>query len=98
MEKTKEKRGADKRRHPRMPLDLSLDLRTMKGGTTKGRIIDISASGMSLQTNEPIDEGSVLCLKVDSAMKIRGEVRHIKTDAVGHTYEYGVRFHKVGRN
>lgn len=101
MTRAKVKRGGsssrEKRSYPRFPVGISMDLR-MKGRSVakcRGTITDLSVSGMSFRTDQQLEEGSVLFLKVNIPMEIRGEVRHIRTGSGGGLYRYGVRFHKI---
>ncbi|HAH08016.1 MAG TPA: hypothetical protein DCM05_16070 [Elusimicrobia bacterium] len=87
----------EKRRHPRFPVGISLELftRGRNVGKCKGEILDLSMGGMAFKTNQELEEGSSLFLKVNIPLEIRGEVRHIKGAAAGQR-RFGVRFHKIG--
>ena len=88
---------AEKRRHPRFPVGITLDIDTkgQEASQCRGLIADMSASGMSFKTNAELEEGMCLYLKLDSALEIRGEVRHRHASSVGGWRRYGVRFHKI---
>jgi hypothetical protein len=91
---------AEKRKHPRFPLGIAMDIRA-KGqtvGKCRGTIADLSASGMTLQTDALLDEGMTLHLKLGrpNPIEIRGEIRHSKGSAAGGMKRYGVRLHKIG--
>ena len=94
----KKKKGKEKRRHPRFPVGITMDIHA-KGqtvGKCRGTITDLSVGGMSFRTNSELDHGCVLYLKVNIPLEIRGEVRHIKSASSGGLHRYGVRFHKIG--
>jgi hypothetical protein len=88
----------EKRRHPRFPVGITLNLHAKGQTVTKcrGTIRDLSMSGMSFITNAHLEEGSVLYLKINIPLEIRGEIRHIRVGAGGNVHRYGVRFHKIG--
>ncbi len=89
---------AEKRRHPRFPVGITMSVHAggQSVGKCQGTISDLSVSGMSFKSNKPLEEGSVLFLKINIPLEIRGEVRHIKAGTVGGPHRYGVRFHKIG--
>ncbi|HAM34441.1 MAG TPA: hypothetical protein DEB40_13370 [Elusimicrobia bacterium] len=88
----------EKRRHPRFPVGISLELRTggQRVGKCRGTIVDLSMGGMAFKTNAELEEGMCLYLKLNIPLEIRGEVRHMKGSPVGGMHRYGVRFHKIG--
>lgn len=95
---TAKKEKGDKRRHQRFPVGITMDLHA-KGesvGKFRGTITDLSVGGMSFKTNTELEEGSVLYLKINIPLEIRGEIRHIRNAAAGGMQRYGVRFHKIG--
>lgn len=94
----KKKSGGEKRRHPRFPVGISMDLHTKGQSVTKcrGTISDLSVSGMTFRTNTELDEGNILYLKINIPLEIRGEVRHMKSAVRGGFHRYGVRFHRIG--
>lgn len=65
-------------------------------GKCRGTISDLSVGGMSFKTTAELEEGASLYLKINIPLKIRGEVRHMKSGSVGGMHRYGVRFHKLG--
>jgi len=88
----------EKRKHPRFPVGISMDIHA-KGqsvGKCRGTISDLSVGGMSFRTNTSLEEGASLYLKINIPLEIRGEIRHIKAGSGGGMYRYGVRFHKIG--
>ena len=89
---------AEKRRHPRLPVDLTLDFHANGDAVEKcrGIIADLSRGGMSFKTNAQLEKGMCLHLSLDSSLQIRGEIRYIDGTAVGGLYRYGVSFHKIG--
>ncbi len=94
----KRKPLAEKRRHPRFPVGITLDIH-MKGrtvGKVRGAITDLSVSGMAFKTNSELEEGAVLSLKTNIPLEIRGEVRHVCPGPGGGFHRYGVRFHRIG--
>lgn len=96
--KTKKSAG-EKRKHPRFPVGITMDLHA-KGqtvGKCRGTITDLSVGGMTFRSNSDLEKGSVLYLKINIPLEIRGEIRHIRSGATGGgMHRYGVRFHKIG--
>lgn len=96
MKTKKTKSGSEKRRFPRFPLGITMDMHA-KGGVSKGvhgTLIDLSVGGLSFETPAELEEGSSIYLKISIPLEVRGEVRHI--ERVGMNHRYGVRFHKIG--
>jgi len=89
---------SEKRRYPRVPLGVNLDIQLMGHplGRVRGAIDDLSPVGMTFKTNAELEEGMCLHLQLDSSLQIRGEIRHIKTAKGDGLHRYGVRFHKIG--
>ncbi len=90
--------GVDKRKHPRFPVGITMDIHA-KGhtvGKCRGTIADLSVGGMSFKTTSELEEGTSLYLKINIPLEIRGQVRHIKAGSTGGMHRYGVRFHKIG--
>ncbi|MFA6030056.1 MAG: PilZ domain-containing protein [Elusimicrobiota bacterium] len=89
---------SEKRRHPRFPVDITMEVRTKSRvvGKGVGRILDLSVGGMAIKTDTEIEEGSSLFLKINIPLEIRGEVRHMRSSVVGGLHRYGVRFHRIG--
>ncbi|MBI4057536.1 MAG: PilZ domain-containing protein [Elusimicrobia bacterium] len=87
---------SEKRKHPRFPVGLALELHAPGHliSRGKGKIVDLSVGGMSFETNAELEEGTSLYLKVNIPLEIRGDVRHIRQRGTLHSY--GVRFHKMG--
>lgn len=92
------KDGVEKRRHPRFPVGIAMDLHAKGQMITKcrGTITDLSVSGMTFRSNAALEQGSVLYLKVNIPLEIRGEIRHMRSGSTGGLHRYGVRFHKIG--
>jgi len=94
----KNKVSTEKRKHPRFPVGITMEIRA--GGQSvrkcRGTIADLSVGGMAFKTDAVLEEGMILFLKVNIPLEIRGEVRHIKGSAAGGMRRYGVRFHKIG--
>ena len=90
--------GREKRKHPRFPVGITLELRAdgQSVGKCQGSIVDLSVGGMAFKTDAALEEGMCLYLKLNIPLEIRGEVRHIKGSALGGVRRYGVRFHKIG--
>jgi c-di-GMP-binding flagellar brake protein YcgR len=88
----------DKRRHPRFPIGLTMDIFAQghNVGKCRGTIADLSVGGMSFKSNAELETGMCLYLKLNPSLEIRGEVRHTKGSAAGGMHRYGVRFHKIG--
>ena len=90
--------GGDKRRHARVPVGITLDIK-VKGVAVKkcrGTIADLSMSGMTFESDAVLEKGQSLYLKVNIPLEIRGEIRHIKPSPKGGMHRYGVRFHHIG--
>ncbi|OGR87191.1 MAG: hypothetical protein A3J74_07260 [Elusimicrobia bacterium RIFCSPHIGHO2_02_FULL_57_9] len=90
----------EKRRHPRVPVGITMDI-FAKGhnvGKCRGTIADLSMGGMAFKTNAVLEQGMCLYLKINIPLEIRGEVRHTKDSHGGGMHRYGVRFHKIGYN
>jgi len=90
-------RARDQRRHQRRAVGVTLDISVAGSSPAvcRGTIADLSAGGMTLNTDAALEEGMTLHLRLPSEIEIRGEVRHA-ADASGGQRRYGVRFHKVG--
>lgn len=91
-------RKSEKRKHPRFPVGITMDIHA-KGhtvGKCRGTILDLSVGGMAFKSNAELEEGMSLYLKVNLPLEIRGEVRHTKGTLSGGMHRYGVRFHKIG--
>ena len=88
----------EKRRHPRFPVGITLEIRAdgHSVGKCRGAIADLSVGGMAFKTNALLEEGMSLYLKLNIPLEIRGEVRHIRGPVAGNLRRYGVRFHKIG--
>ena len=96
--KTPSKDKAEKRRYPRFPVGITMDIQS-KGATVgkcRGTIADLSVGGMAFKSDALLEEGMCLYLKLNIPLEIRGEIRHIKGSASGGLNRYGVRFHKIG--
>jgi hypothetical protein len=87
----------EQRRHARVPVGVTLDIRLFDGaeGECRGTISDVSEGGMTFKTEAVLEKGMTLHLKLPSELEIRGEVRHVGGPAGG-VRRYGVRFHKIG--
>lgn len=96
----KNKTKKDKRRHPRVPVDLSIDILAHgeASGKCRGTIADLSPSGMTFKSSAELEPGMCLYLKLNPSLEIRGEVRHSKGSTAGGMHRYGVLFHKISTN
>ena len=94
----KRETSQEKRKHPRFPVGINLEIRAdgHAVGKCRGLIADLSVGGMAFRTDAVLEEGMSLYLKLNIPLEIRGEVRHIKGSAAGGMRRYGVRFHKIG--
>ena len=94
--KTETKR--EKRKHPRFPVGINLEIRAggHSLGKCRGAIVDLSVGGMAFKSDTLLEEGMSLYLKLNIPLEIHGEVRHMKGSAAGAMHRYGVRFHKIG--
>ena len=90
--------GKEKRKHPRFPVGINLEIRAdgHAVGKCRGAIADLSVGGMAFKTDAVLEEGMSLYLKLNIPLEIHGEVRHMKGSAAGGMRRYGVRFHKLG--
>ena len=88
----------DKRKHPRFPVGITMDIHAKGQGVMKcrGTITDLSLTGMTFKTNAELEEGHSLYLKLNLPLEIRGEVRSIKEGATGGLRRYGIQFHHIG--
>ncbi|MBI5630515.1 MAG: PilZ domain-containing protein [Elusimicrobia bacterium] len=91
----------EKRRHPRFPVGIALDVHSHGQPVNKhrGTIADLSISGMSFETDAVLEQGMSLYLKLaklDQPLEIRGEIRHMKGSSGQGLHRYGVHFHKIG--
>jgi len=91
-------KNREKRRHPRFPVGINLEMRAggHSVGKCRGTIVDLSVGGMAFKTDAALEEGMSLYLKVNVPLEFRGEVRHIKGLPAGGMRRYGVRFHRIG--
>ncbi|TBR22770.1 PilZ domain-containing protein [bacterium] len=87
----------DKRRNPRFPVGITMDIHTKGQGVTKcrGTITDLSLTGMTFKTNAELEKGQSLFLNLNIPLQIRGEVRSIREDVSG-LRSYGIHFHHIG--
>ena len=87
----------DKRKHPRFPVGITMDIPTKGQGTMKcrGTITDLSLTGMTFKTNAELEVGQSLYLKLNLPLEIRGEVRSIR-GGEGALRSYGIHFHHIG--
>ena len=89
--------ASEQRRHPRVPLGVTLDI-NMKGAAAakcRATITDLSAGGMAVKTDAELEEGMTLHFRFNPTLQIRGEVRSV-SGLSGGLRRYGVRFHKIG--
>ena len=88
----------EKRKHARInSLNLSyicLDEKNKKIKQGMGRTLNVSESGILLETNFPIDSKHIVLLTIgleEDIVDIRGKAVHSKTNAQG-LYEVGIQF------
>ena len=88
----------DKRKSPRFPVGITMDIHTKGVGVTKcrGTITDLSLTGMTFKTNAELEVGQSLYLKLNLPLEIRGEVRSIRGGEGGALRSYGIHFHHIG--
>ena len=84
-------------RHPRTPLNITLNITLSNEGTSRcrGVIADLSQGGMTFKSDAVLEKGMTLHLKLPSKIELRGEVRSVGAAVAGQR-RYGVRFHKIG--
>jgi len=94
----KRKTKDDKRKHPRYPVGLAMDIHAKGHSVQKcrGTITDLSLGGMMLKTSTELKLGGMIYLKINVPLEVRGEIRHLKSGSAGGYHRYGIRFHKIG--
>ncbi len=78
--------GADKRRHPRVPVDVRMVVRVTTSAVTtrfKARSVDISESGLACRIPEELTDGQAVTLEFalplcPEVFKVQAVVRHQK--------------------
>lgn len=88
----------EKRRRPRKAVGITMGLAANKkaAGRLDGTVMDLSDSGMALETSLLLEEGSVIVFRIKPPLEIRGEIRHIKPGTAEGRFRYGVRFLRIG--
>ncbi|MBI3507581.1 MAG: PilZ domain-containing protein [Proteobacteria bacterium] len=89
--------GKNRRKHARMQMGVSLEV-LAKGQSMDrclGSIEDLSQGGMTFTSDAVLEEGTMLYLRLPTALEIRGEVRSILSVEGETKRRYGVRFHSV---
>ena len=74
------KTKSEKRKHPRFPVGITMDIHA-KGhtvGKCRGTISDLSVGGMSFKSTAVLEAGASLYLKINIPLEVRGDVRHIR--------------------
>ena len=100
--------GTDKRRHPRLPLDVRMMVRVTTSAVTtrlKARSVDISESGLACKLPEELTDGQAVTLEFalplcPETFKVQAVVRHRKGSRHGFEFvklppEYRDRIKKV---
>jgi hypothetical protein len=83
----------DRRREPRFPSTKAIAIRSCRFGEDRGfrpaRLLDCSANGLGIQTDEPMDTGEqfLVRFKLDRLMLAVYTVRHCRRD--GTAYQVG---------
>ena len=92
-----QKTRSEQRRHQRTAVGATFDINIQGPTAAKCRatITDLSEGGMTFKTDAELEKGMTLCLRLNSDLQIRGEVRSV-LDSIGGQRRYGVRFHKIG--
>jgi hypothetical protein len=87
---------ADRRQHPRVPLDATADV--FAGGESfRARVLDVSKGGARLLVDEPIGEWGDevhLCLPNSERLVVRGTIVRVQQTDEG--YALGLRFGSLG--
>ena len=68
-------------------------------GQGMGRTLDVSESGIRLETHTPLETDQVIAVTIgleDDTVQIKGQVVHSRPNASGR-YEAGINFSTVGR-
>ena len=73
--------GADRRRHPRVPLDWPVTIR-LPDGNHEARIRDVSRAGLCFFIDRSIPEMTVLALDLDLPPNEAGEAEHVRGSGV----------------
>src|SRR5579875_1494323 len=84
-------RDEDRRREPRFPTDLGAKLLLGSSVPTAIRVIDVSFSGLGLESASPIPVGAVVSMDVGFGV-VSGEIRHC-TSRLG-KFHAGMRLHE----
>lgn len=86
----------DKRKAPRMPTSILIDVNEAGTAVSKhrGHVADLSVTGMALDTPLTLEKGSSLFLKIDIPIEVRGEIVRVQKKAGA--VRYGIRFMDLG--
>jgi hypothetical protein len=95
---------ANHRKHPRIDsLNLlhytCIDQHQQEVGQGMGRTLNVSVSGIRLETHAPLDTDSVVALTIgleDDTIQIKGQVVHLEPNSEGR-FEAGIEFFDVGQ-
>ncbi|MEK7286964.1 MAG: PilZ domain-containing protein [Elusimicrobiota bacterium] len=85
----------DQRRYPRYPSNIVLEISDYAKPSRKASalVTDISESGLCFETNQELELGSSLTLRLEVPMTIQGGV--VYASSRGNKQRYGLRFHNV---
>ena len=78
---------------------LCLDQKNQSVGQGMGRTLNVSESGIRLETHAPLDADQVVSLTIgleDETVMIKGNVVHVKPNPEGR-FEAGIKFFDVGK-
>jgi hypothetical protein len=65
---------ADQRRHKRVQISLGVRFMLPSGEELRGSVLDISAGGISVQSDTPVEMGSAIIIYVDEIGRVEGQV------------------------
>ncbi|MBN1384831.1 MAG: PilZ domain-containing protein [Elusimicrobia bacterium] len=86
----------EKRRRPRVPTSILIDVNEVGSAVTKhrGHVADLSITGLALDTSFSLDIGASLFLKIDIPIEVKGKI--VRAQKKAGTMRYGVRFQELG--
>lgn len=81
-----------KRKEPRTPTSILIDVIEQEYAVTKGRghVANISTGGIGLDSSIPLAMGTSLFLKIDAFIEVKGEI--VWSEMRESMFHYGVRF------
>ena len=77
-----------------------IDQNNQQVGQGMGRTLDVSESGIRLETHVPLDTAHIVALTIgleDDTIQIKGQVVHMQPNDKGR-FEAGINFFEIGRS